>query len=227
MKKIFLALLVLINTSLCTFAGEITLETEYQRSIYQKKIMQMGFKILNANKIKKRMSFHYISTGSNANKPNASASIEGRTIEVYKGILPYFNDDEAQLAGILSHEIAHCVDSHNGGYSKFISFIFSPKKHEKIADLKSVDYMVNAGYSPIAMIVILNKIADENFWWECFLKHPHTSKRLAYMYEYIYRKYPEYLINNEYEQNIYYHNFLITSEKDRMKIRNKYRKRKL
>ena len=37
----------------------------------------------------------------------------------------------------------------------------------------------------------------------------------------IYKKYPEYLANNAYKDNIYYQNFLLTSQKNRAKFQEK------
>ena len=41
------------------------------------------------------------------------------------------------------------------------------------------------------------------------------------VYEYIYKKYPEYLANNAYKNNIYYQNFLLTSKENRAKFQKK------
>ena len=41
------------------------------------------------------------------------------------------------------------------------------------------------------------------------------------IYEYIYKKYPEYLANNAYKGNIYYQNFLLTSKENRKKFQKK------
>ena len=38
------------------------------------------------------------------------------------------------------------------------------------------------------------------------------------IYEYIYTKYPSILVDNEYKDNIYYQNFLLTSRNNRMKL---------
>ena len=42
---------------------------------------------------------------------------------------------------------------------------------------------------------------------------------MATVYEYIYRKYPAYLANNKYAENIYYQNFLLTSQQNREKLK--------
>ena len=41
------------------------------------------------------------------------------------------------------------------------------------------------------------------------------------VYEYIYKKYPEYLVDNKYRKNIYYQNFLLTSKENREKFQEK------
>ena len=45
-----------------------------------------------------------------------------------------------------------------------------------------------------------------------------TSKRLAYIYERIYKNYPYYLENNEYIENEHYQNFLLNSQENRNKL---------
>ena len=42
----------------------------------------------------------------------------------------------------------------------------------------------------------------------------------------IFKKYPAYLVDNDYKTNIYYQNFILTSKKDREKIRQKFEKGK-
>ena len=62
---------------------------------------------------------------------------------------------------------------------------------ETDSDLLSIDYVVAAGYNPLAGISIMNKIGENyaDFWSD----HPSTDKRVISMYNYIKKKYPEYL----------------------------------
>ena len=71
---------------------------------------------------------------------------------------------------------------------------------EKDADLLSIDYVVAAGYNPLAGISIMNKIGNNyaDFWSD----HPSTDKRVISMYNYIKQKYPQYL-NQGYETYSY------------------------
>ena len=132
-------------------------------------------------------------------------------------------DSDDEIAAILSHEIAHSVDSYNGifrGAFTSWSYVFAPKKYEYKADKKAVDYMVNAGYNPVALIVVMNKTFPQNRY-DWYSTHPLTSRRMMEIYEYIYKKYPEYLANNVYKENIYYQNFLLTSKSNRAKFQKK------
>ena len=213
MKKFFLCLVLMFFSMNCCFADELRLDLETK---YQKQIMRIGFRILNANGIDKRMVFSYVPE----KRVNAGAFSSSKNIVVYKGLLPYFDTDD-ELAAVLSHEIAHCLDFH-AGFWRRVAMTMCSKKYEEKADKKGVDLMVNAGYNPVAMIIALNKIAAEENWYERNATHPVGSDRLAYIYEYIYVKYPAYLADNEFRTNLYYQNFLLTSQKDREEIRRRH-----
>jgi len=220
MKKfILLVVMVFCANSFC-YADELRLDTETK---FQKQIMQIGFRILNANKIEKRVTFYYVT-----NKDvNAAAYSYPKRVCVYKGLLPFI-DSEDELAAILSHEIAHQIDFYAGALRR-MAMRLNSEKYEMKADKAGIDFMVNAGYNPVAMLVVLNKITGEPTFSEDWgmRSHPAGSERLAYLYEYIYAKYPIYLAENDYKNNIYYQNFLLTSKKQRAIIREKYNKQNL
>lgn len=211
MKKLLVVLTVLLLSGLTSQAYDIDLTKDGQ---YQKKVMEVGFKVLNANRIEKRIVFRY----QNNNAVNAYAFSSNKSVVILRGILPYL-DDDAELAGIISHEIAHDLDYYHGFFRR-LAMTFDPKKYETKADKKAVDYMIKSGYNPVALIIALNKISGEYKG----TTHPLTSQRLATIYEYIYAKYPAYLVQNEYKENVYYQNFLLTSKEAREEIREKYTK---
>lgn len=213
MKK-FLILLVTMFSIMPAFSMEVDLSKVGQQ---QKYINEIGFRILNANKIEHRMNFYYEPYRKTV---NAWSSFIDRRITVTQGILAYI-DSTDEMAALLSHEIAHSANSYNGlfkGYFSTFKYSVSPRKYETSADKKAVDYMVNAGYNPVAIIVLYNKLHSQTRY-EYYLQHPLTSRRLATIYEYIYRKYPAYLANNKYIENIYYQNFLLTSQENRKKLK--------
>ena len=71
---------------------------------------------------------------------------------------------------------------------------------ETKSDLASIDYMVNAGYNPLASISMLNKISGNYF--DFFSDHPSGEKRIKKAYKYIQTNYPEY-INKGYSTTSY------------------------
>lgn len=215
MKK-FLFLVIFSLLFSPAFATEVDLTKDGQMQDY---ISNIGFKILNANHIEKRMVFYY---KPDAKAINACARFRDRGVDFYRGAATYLNNED-EYAAILSHEISHGVDSYDGilkGFFSPFSYTLSPKKYENKADKRAVDYMVKAGYNPVAFIVVMNKIMSQERY-DIFSTHALTSKRMMYVYEYIYNKYPEYLANNEYKNNVYYQNFLLTSRTNRIKLQNK------
>ena len=217
MKKVILFLLMLVSFGSAAFADEIIISHQYVVES-QKKIDEVGFNILNSNGIEKRMVFDF-----NTKKvKNAVTNNNNRQITIYRSLFDRLKTDD-ELAAVLAHEISHGVDSYNGilrGSFSGLSYLLSPKKYEYKADKRAVDYMVNAGYNPVAMIVVFNKSFPQNrFDWNS--THPLTSRRMMEVYEYIYKKYPEYLANNKYKNDIFYQNFLLTSKANRAKFQNK------
>lgn len=221
MKKLFTILIWgLLFTSIPCFSADkyyinVYHELNNKVKVNQSLVSNVGFKILNANKIDKRMVFIY----SKKDKVNAYSDSINREIVVYKGLVEYM-DNEDELAGVIAHEISHSIDSYDGilrGSLNFIPHAFVPRKYERKADLRAVDFMVNAGYNPLALIIIMNKSFSQHRY-EILSTHPLTSRRVAYIYEYIYKKYPAFLANNAYIDNVYYQNFLLNSEHNRKKL---------
>ena len=217
MKK--LALLLLISFIICT-ASYASSELVNTQSVIeaQNRIDRIGFNILNSNGIEKRTVFDFDIKSTK----NAYSRHRDRQIVLYRGMYNRLNSDD-EVAAILSHEISHSVDSYNGVLRGFFSgwgYAFAPKKYEYKADKRGVDYMVNAGYNPVAMIVVMSKtFPQQRYDWHS--THPLATRRMMEVYEYIYKKYPEYLVNNKYKDNPYYQNFLLTSKENRAKFQKK------
>ena len=228
MKKLvvmFFASLILCANAYADNTETISTEANKTKTINMKyvaeaqnKINEIGFKILNYNGIEKRMVFNF----DTKNTKKVSSHNRNRKIVVYMEIYKKLTDDD-EIASVLAHEIAHGVDSYNGvfnGYFSSWSYALAPRKYEYKADKMAVDYMVNAGYNPLAMIVVLSKtLPQARYDWYAF--QPLTSRRMMRIYEYVYKKYPEYLANNVYKDNVYYQNFLLTSKTNRAKFQKK------
>lgn len=65
------------------------------------------------------------------------------------------------------------------------------KFQESRADINGIDFMVKAGYNPLAAISMMNKILNRN--WDIISDHPSGDKRMIAAYNYIEVKYPKYL----------------------------------
>ncbi len=169
---------------------DVTLENFWSKTdIRVKKVLSVAQKIMLANNIDKRVIFYM---NRNLNTVNASTTAYTRYIQVYAGLLPYMSNDD-ELAFVIAHEIAHAVETYTSPF-KFAAMRYNSKKYEMKADLMAIDYMVKAGYNPIAAITVANKIFDEAvFDWGFLYTHPKGSKRLAKIYKHIYVKYPNYL----------------------------------
>ena len=174
------------------------------------------------NSITKNMSFVYDET----DVTNANTNIK-HLIRVYKGLIRSC-EDEAELAFVIAHEIAHAQRMHvlqsvgvnvTGevantaavwGISKVTSNKWAlmgvdagfdvmnkmaknkiSRIHENTADSMAIEYVVKAGYNPLAGISVMSKIGQNypDFWSD----HPSTDKRIVQMYDYVNEKYPKYV----------------------------------
>ena len=216
MKKIIYTLMISMLLTIPAFAWDVHNEAELQI-----RMNQVGFNILNANRIEHRLIFKVINRVYTRDIW-ADVSSVNRTVWLKPCILPYIDSDD-ELAGILSHQIAHGVDTYEGalrGYVSILNYWVAPNKYDLKADKRAVDYMVNAGYNPLGYIVILNKIGQQ-YRYDIFSNHTLISRRMMLIYEYIYTKYPSILADNDYKDNVYYQNFLLISRNNRLKLQDK------
>ena len=225
MKKFILAILCLfiaatVNAETIFVESNVNIDNYWQKSTWLevKVVDKVGRRLIHANNLKRAPIF----VERNRKLVNAYASSYNKRVVIYMGTLAYINNDD-ELAFILGHELAHAQDFYDG-FLKTIGMQFNRKKYEYSADLKSIDYMVKAGYNPIAAIIISNKIFDEPFCdWGILSTHPTGSKRLIKMYEYIYKKYPSYLTSNMTNSPAYL-DFLKNYEKELNEFRQKQQK---
>ena len=220
MKKLFLGLFLVylfIFQVQNVFAAKDILLIDDSDKLYQKRVMEIGYNILNSNKIAKRIIF---GVESNRTIVNAMARMDNHSVTIYKGMFRYIENDD-ELAFILAHEIAHNLDFYNGFWQR-MGMQYHPRYYERKADLTALDLMSNAGYNPLGSITIGHKVFGESLLFEVFCSHPQSSKRIAMLYVHIKHKYPKYLHSKEYQDNIYYQNFLMSSQKAIEEANNKY-----
>ena len=214
-KNFFIGLIIFILIAFIqpVFAWDVKTINELQT-----RMNSVGFRILNTNRIEKRFTFMAINRVYTRDFWTDASSVN-RIIWIKPVVIPYIDSDD-ELAAILSHSLAHGVDTYEGilrGYVSILNYWVAPNKYDLKADKTAVDFMVNAGYNPLALITILNKIGKQ-YRYDIFSNHTLVSRRMMLVYEYIYTKYPSILVDNEYKDNIYYQNFLLTSRNNRMKL---------
>lgn len=220
MKKFFgvLFFLVLFLSS-SAFADDEKLLQE--RSI-QNRIDYCGAEILNSNQIQRRVIFAYSEYDERVIKLLDTKALTKRQVIIYGDSYKYIENDD-ELAAFLAREIALAIRSYDGVFSgglRSLQMKAAPKKFEIVADKLAVDYMVKAGYDPIALITYIQKTSPQKRY-DIISTTNLTSKRLAIIYEYIYTKYPYYLVHNKYLTNVHYQNFLLTSQNNRRMLEEK------
>ena len=130
--------------------------------------------------------------------PNASA-FPGGKIFINTGMLQLISS-EAELAGILSHEIAHSVLSHSFQdmanksltslipFGDFVDADFS-RAQEKQADILATRVLASAGYSADGLYNIMAKLKQlepKSNWSNSLLaSHPASATRMTYLEELI------------------------------------------
>ena len=217
-RKALMCLIVILSSIQFCAASEIS---AHKTNSIQERINSIAFDILNRNKIEKRIVFVYDEAGKK-NLLNTDKALTKREVVVYDDMYKAVENDD-ELAAMLAREISFVVRSFDGvcnGFLRSLQIKAAPKKYEIVADKRAVDYMVNAGYNPVALIIYIQKTAPQ-LRFDMISAHNLTSKRLAVIYEYIYIKYPYFLKNNKYIDNKYYQNFLLTSTANRKMLENK------
>lgn len=214
MKKFLLALVLLCFVT-PAFADSIMIESNVNMTNFwekngkeAEKVETVAHQIIHTNGLKRAP----IMVERNWRVANASTNTYTKSIFISVGLLPYIDSDD-ELAFVLGHELAHAQEAY-GGALKLIAMKCNGKKYEYKSDLTAIDYMVKAGYNPVASILVGNKIFDEPLWdWGFTYTHPKGSKRLIAMYEYIYKKYPQYL-NSDLAKTDSFQDFLNQNEKE-------------
>jgi hypothetical protein len=218
-KLIFIWLALIICNFNIAFAQDEEALIRHDMSI-QNRINHVGVRLLNANKIDVRMGFVYSKKGTRTRSD--LSSLKRRQILAYDKNIQ-FADSDAEIAAFLAREICKCSESYSGmgkGSVTALQILAAPKKYEMFFDKRAVDFMVTAGYNPLAMITYMNKAYPQKRQ-DLLSRTNLTSKRMANIYEYIYFKYPIFLAQNEYIRNEYYQNFLLTSQENRRKLHEK------
>ena len=223
MKKFLVLFLVLLITSINCYAKEETNINLEKNTSIQKRINEVGFRILNANKLDKHITFLYHDEDVLI---KGDPSVVKRQVVIYDKDLQYIESDD-EMAALIARETSKAIKTFDGAMGGFVSSLhvkMAPKKFEIVADKRAVDYMVKAGYNPLGLITFINKTCPQARQ-DVISRKNLTSKRLMYIYEKIYFNYPYFLVNNSYINNSYYQNFLLTSTENRRHLEQKIKTR--
>ena len=185
MKK-FILICALILLILPAFAADEAKLIEQQT--IQSRIDDCGSKLLNSNKIEKRVVFAY-SEAEKSGLLEVDKDLTRRQVVVYSGKYKFVDSDD-ELAAVLARDIAIAVRTYDGifnGSLRALQIKAAPKKFEIVADKTAVDYMVKAGYNPLGLITYIQKTSPQRRF-DMISNKNLTSKRLAMIYEYIYMK---------------------------------------
>lgn len=203
-----------------TLKGEEANSIVNYNTVTQQYLDYLGVKILNANKIDKHIIF---GTGSPLNysiwgvKDDVTDSnrdlYQNRKVIVSKNLLAHATSDD-EVAALVAHEIAHCLQSYKGplrGSFHGIVYTVTARKQNRDADFTAMDLLANAGYNPVGLITILDKTAGQYRFdiGENIL----TTKRIYRAYNYIESKYPQFL--KEYQNNPFFQNALLIMQPDK------------
>ncbi len=186
--------------------------TKSQKQTMTRRINDICDRLLERNKISTKVRMKLKKTSD----VNAYANMY-REIVVFSGLIKICENDD-ELAGVIAHELGHLVNAHvykinivndiasiSLQAAKEVPIVGLPaalvykvgfrtwmRSEEFESDVTAVDLLVGAGYNPLGMLSILQKITGEKYI--DFLKtHPSGEKRTLYIYDYIAKAYPEYI----------------------------------
>jgi len=205
MKKIFLAIVFVLMCSVSAFAED------WNSTAALNRVNTIGNKIIKSNGIGQQITFKV----SDQADVNAYANMN-KEVYVFRGLLEYVTNDE-ELAAVISHELGHILNGHcakqgvlntgvnilanataratgsvvAAGLGQQLATSKLSRKDEFEADITGVDLMTKAGYNPLAMISLLNKICGN--YIDIMQSHPSGEKRLLNIYDYVEYNYPDKL----------------------------------
>lgn len=193
MKKIFMALFLVIAIAVPTNAATYNSSTRVQ-AVGEQLLTKSGIPATN-------IKFTVVS-----DEPNNSNFISTKVINVSSAQLAFAGNDN-ETAAVVANEIGHIILGHSAR-SKVVSMLqananaeittsaqvqtfaanYKTTKEDKEADLVAVNLMVNAGYNPLAAIVVYTK--QTGTYWDTIIGRPANAEKALNIYDYIEYAYP-------------------------------------
>lgn len=169
--------------------------------------------------------------------------VSNRVVNVSTNELAFAGNDN-EVAAVVGNELGHIIAGHasKGKVVKLlqaatvadtalesnvaastITTSYTNMKQQKEADLVAVDLMVNAGYNPLALIVVLTK--QTGTYWETILGQPANAERALNVYNYVAYAYPAKVKAgygcNEYRNFLTYADAIISLRNQSQKLEKK------
>lgn len=231
MKKVLLTLFAFVMVTVPSFAYDAA-----------SRVQPIGTQLLTKNGISAtNVKFMVVS-----DTPNNSNFITTKVINVSSAELAFAGNDN-EVAAVVATEIGHLVYGHaskakvmtllqststptsNDATSEMIQTFsqnYKTTKQDKEADLVAVNLMVNAGYNPLALIVVLTK--QTGTYWDTLAGRPANAEKAMNVYDYISYVYPNKLKVgygcNEYRNFLLYADNQVSLRKENKKLTKLYNK---
>lgn len=198
MKKIILSLMLAFATTMPTFSATWSAVD---------RVPTVGKQILTKNNLPTDTKFVVTETAVVNSTSNTN-----KEIYIQKEALGYAGNDN-EVAAVISQEIGTIINA-NASKKKLVSNLTSAlagsvsgesaqnkaliinelamnnmsEKDQMNADVTGTDLMIQAGYNPLAMIVVLGKMPGSTV--DILKSQPNNFKRTMYIYDYLTYNYP-------------------------------------
>ena len=229
MKKVLLSLFIAISIAIPASAAAYN-PSDRVETVGQALFTKNGIPATNVK---------FMVVSGNADNSNFAAN---RTLNISTSDLTYAGNDN-EVAAVVASELGHVISGH-ASKGKVVSLLqaatntnFTPTnqtaaalaqnyqstKEEKEADVLSVNLMANAGYNPLAIIVVLTK--QTGTYWDTLQGKPANADRAMNVYDYTTYAYPAKASAgyncNEYKNFLAYADTVLTSRKENKKLQSK------
>ena len=207
MKKIigiFMAVVLALQLS-----ANAATTTNWTNKTSVQRVNTIGQKLLAKSNLSTKITFKVMET----DEINAFANAD-KEIYVYTGLLKFVDSDD-ELAAVIGHEIGHIVNNHvakqnvintmtstaiynanidprlkaGANIANKMSMLKMSRTDEFEADITGTDLITKAGYNPLAMVSLLNKISGN--YVDVISTHPSGDKRTMNVFNYVTYTYPE------------------------------------
>ena len=230
MKKIILTMLVALFTAIPSFAATYDAAT---------RVPEIGKLLLTKNGIAiTNVQFKIVSDDTD----NSNFTTD-KIVNVSKAKLSFAGNDN-EVAAVVGNELGHIIaghaskakvlyslqstdtattDTESTGLLSTAAINYRSTKEEKEADAIATNLMANAGYNPLALIVVLTKQTGTT--WDAITGRPANSDRAMSVYDYTAYSYPAKIKAgyncNEYKNFLTYANSVLQLRKDNKKLETK------